>query len=65
LLSFPLTGSFPLAGLALASLRAAGSLLNRTGTTIKRQLKTGFHDPGGKFTILKNRKRTEKRPGKP
>jgi hypothetical protein len=40
LLGFSLTGSFPLGGLALASLRAAGSLLNRTGTTIKRQLKT-------------------------
>jgi hypothetical protein len=51
LLGFPLAGSFPLGGLALASLRAAGSLLNKTTTAIKRSLKTGFNDPGGNSTI--------------
>jgi hypothetical protein len=51
LLGFPLAGSFPLGGLALANLRAARNLLNKTTTAIKRSLKTGFHDPGGKSTI--------------
>jgi hypothetical protein len=51
LLGFPLAGCLSTGGLALANLRAARNLLNKTGTTIKRQLKTGFHDPGGKSTI--------------
>jgi hypothetical protein len=50
LLGFLLAGCLSTGGLALANLRAA-NLLNRTATTIKRLLKTGFHDPGGKSTI--------------
>jgi hypothetical protein len=51
LIGFPLPGSLSTGDLALANQHAARNLLNRTGTAIKRLLKTGFHDPGEKSTI--------------